>query len=242
MPCENKHSFLQLSPSPKICQNSVVQNPSSCCQSITSVRVGLGSGLTADERDARPYRFTLFLILSILLILSKTTTTPAYQSINPTIKQFLHALHGYCHLSFRRERRARPTLRTEMERRPYQFYTAVIIALCGVRGAPALPCGRRWNAVPTGSTRLLSLIAARSVIALLLVGVMSWSWRVVCFLLLRNKTIPFSNSNSSLQLIIDTMGPHGKPFTRLERRRRAMSNPPHRQSSVFLSERSPRQD
>ena len=112
MPCENKHSFLQLSPSPKICQNSVVQNPSSCCQSITSVRVGLGSGLTADERDARPYRFTLFLILSILLILSKTTTTPAYQSINPTIKQFLHALHvlhGYCHLSFRRARRARPT-------------------------------------------------------------------------------------------------------------------------------------
>ena len=36
----------------------------------------------------------------------------------------------------------------------YMFYKAIIIALCGLRGAPALPCGRRWNAVPTGSILL----------------------------------------------------------------------------------------
>ena len=54
----------------------------------------------------------------------------------------------------------------------YTIYTAIIIALCGVRGAPALPCGalgdralpcgRRWNAVPTGQSCCSSLnIATR---------------------------------------------------------------------------------
>ena len=45
-------------------------------------------------------------------------------------------------------------MRTAMERRPYRFYTAIVISHSGVRGAPALPCGRRWNAVPTGSILL----------------------------------------------------------------------------------------
>ena len=38
----------------------VVRSP--CCQAITSFRVGLGSGLTAGVRDARPYRFRVFCV------------------------------------------------------------------------------------------------------------------------------------------------------------------------------------
>ena len=58
-----KQTIISPTLSPKICRNSVVQNPSSRCQTIASVRIKLGSDLTTIMRDARPYRFTLFLIL-----------------------------------------------------------------------------------------------------------------------------------------------------------------------------------